>query len=632
MSRNIRWGILLSAVLFCGVLLFWYMPASRPMPDMCYYVQVARNVFSGKFYLDHRAGVDLYMTAPLYPIFIKAFSVFTRNYEIAGTAVSMMSAMLVVLVLYAFGKKMFSLSAGLIAAWLAACAQAEIGTLILTEGLFTLLNLIAIWLVWETIQSPSFKRAALAGVFTALATLTREMGFILAPFGIAAIILAGMLGKEDRADIKMKSVQAAIFGLVTCLTISPYWIYSLMLRGTWWGSRFSERAGHGDEILFGTGTFISAIPAGARAVWETYPVPVTVAALIGIVAPSAWVPSRKDLSARIFLVAWILVNVVAIGMLKVDQVKLWSRYIYPAAPLLLLFAARGTEAAMELSRRYLSGSKPDRSPIAGYVAGGAVVAALVFSLLYRTGQLRNYYIQPSMRNTLFTKGSEEVARDLLSRYRIGSNTYVYDRKPFLAYYLGVTWAGLPEKVNLAELEQAAASRPVLLAINSGVLSNYSYPQLGPLLAGRDIPKGWHLVQMSFFPDYGVKGRLITVYAYGSDFPAPQAVKPADATYEGRLQEANKWLEKYRIDLAQAHAEAAISLDPSRSEAYTLLANIYFIEGSKAKDADVLADSIGLLRKALLINPQNAEISKGICIVSQEKSRIDGSKPMCGPGQ
>ena len=632
MSRNIRWGILLNAVLFCGVILLWYMPASRPMPDMCYYLQVAKNVFSGKLFLDHRAGVDLYMTAPLYPIFIKAFSIFTRNYEIAGTAVSMMSAMSVVLVLYAFGKRMFSLSAGLIAVWLAACAQAEIGTLILTEGLFTLLNLIAVWLVWETIQSPSFKRAALAGVFTGLATLTRELGFILAPFGIAAIILAGILEKENRRNAKTKSVQAAIFGLVTCLTISPYWIYSFVLRGTWWGSRFSERAGHGDEILFGTGSFISAIPAGARAMWETYPIPVTIAALIGILVPSAWVPSRKDLSARIFLAAWILANVAAIGMLKVDQVKLWSRYIYPAAPLLLLFAARGTEAVKELSRRYLSGSKPDRFALAGYVAGSVVVAALIFSLLYRTQQLRSYYIQPSMRNTLFTKGSDEVARDLLSRYHISSNTYVYDRKPFLAYYLGATWAGLPEKVDLVELERAAASRPVLLAINSGVLSNYNYPQLGPLLAGRDIPKGWHLVQMNFFPNYGVKGRLISIYAYGSDFPAPQTVKPADSTYEGHLEEANKWLEKYRMDLAQAHAEAAISLDPSRPEAYIQLANIFFIEGSKAKDADVLGDAIGLLRKALMVDPQNAGISSGICVISQEKSQIDGSKPLCGPAQ
>ncbi|GEM_PF-3367470 len=624
-TRLLIFVALTGAIIACWLLISWYKPAVVIHPDSVYYMKVAKNISAGKLYVDHRAGVDLYMTAPLYPLFVKVVSGVTRDFEEAGRLVSVVSALLLVLVLFGWGIRAGGVWVGLMAACLGACSQAKVGNMVLTESLFAMSYIAAAWLLWESVRDATAPKAILAGLAFGIATLTREPGFMGVPFGAAAILLFARK-KDNLPKLREKAVQAGLFAVVTCLVISPYWVYSLVVRGTWWGSRFAERAGHGTEILSGVPAFFSAFPAAVRSMGETYTIAVAVAVLAGLLIPSK--NARSDGAVRIFILAFIVWNVLALGALGVTKSGLWSRYIYPVTPLMLLLAVRGAMVAGELAGRLIVRKKLRGEPYLKTVVSVAVTAALIITLVNKAQAERDRAIQPSYQARWFVKGAPEVAMDFLSNYVLLPGTYVYDRKPYVAYYLDATWAGLPTKITLHDLEREAEKRPVLLVVNSSLVKDYGYDQLKPLLAAKDIPQGWNLPGMYFFSAYGKSGRLMAIYSYGDAYRSPPPIKPEDFTYEDHMRRATKWMVTGRIDRVQAHARAAIELDPSKPEAYLPLSRILMVQGISAERIDIMKEALDLVKKAYALDPQNPEIRNLMCIISEAKSDFDGSEPIC----
>jgi len=596
------------------------------MPDSCYYLRVAGNVSSGKIYVEHRAGIDRYMTAPLYPLLTNVASRLTRDFEKAGMTISIAAALLLVFVLFGWGNRAWGIWAGGIAAWLVASSQAKLAAYILTESLFTLMYILSAWLIWEVVRKATLGAIVRAGIAVGLATLSKEIGFVGVPIGVMAILLVAREGEAPLSP-REKIVRSGVFAATSCIVVAPYWLYSLLVKGTLWGSRFVERMEGSEAASQSAVDFVSAFAIAGKALWAMFPAPVMVVALAGLFLPSSLLTRREDKS-RIFVAGWIAVHVLALGILGVNRTSLWTRYLYPVDPLLLLLAGRGTVALAELSGKAVARLKPSGKQIAVYATTLLVAAGLILSVVNLLSQKKRKYLQPSFQARLYQKGTPEVARDFLSNYTLIPDTYVYDRKPFIAYYLNATWGGLPPRMTLADLEREAKNHPVLLVVNSSVISSYGYPQLKPLLAAKSIPQGWNLLGMYFFAAYGASGRLIALYSYGDAYRPTPPIKPEDFSYDGHLRGATEWLGRGRIDRVQSHAKAAVQLDPLRPEAYTLLSKMLVIQGIGSGRIDVFEDAIDLARKAMQFDPQNKDIRNLLCMASEAKSDIDGSKPLC----
>ncbi len=238
-KRIIIAAALIAALVCSWLLASWYQEAGKISPDSVYYLRVAKNVSEGKIHVEHRAKIDNYLTAPLYPVAIKFASFFIPDWKAAGVWVSKASLVLLIIVLFFWGSRAFGAMAGLAAAWLAVF-RTGMASNVLTESLFTLLYVSSAWVIWEAGRNGRILHCALAGGLVGLATLTRELGFILIPLGAGWIFFTRLLtGQPGKLAKGFKN--GVIYAATACLVISPYWLYSLLLKGTWWGSRFTER-------------------------------------------------------------------------------------------------------------------------------------------------------------------------------------------------------------------------------------------------------------------------------------------------------------------------------------------------------------------------------------------------------
>jgi len=346
-SKVVSWGGVLAAMIFCVWLTLWVRPMVNLLPDSTYYLSFAKNIRQGKFYIDHRAGVDRYITAPFYPLLITAFSGLTGNVEGTGRVVSLAANLLLILVTFFWARKMFGPWAGVMAAWMVACSHPRESIQVLTESFFALLYVAAVWQIWEAVTSGRIKNSIIAGILTALATLTRELGIVAVPFGVVAMLI-GARGGEGKLSVRERVLAAFSFSVVWCAFMAPYWIYSLYIRGTWWGSRFSERLAHGDAQYVKTDAFdmLYQLVSAAHGIWGLYPGYVTLAAVFGLIVP--WkLASGRDGFNRVFILFWVVINVFALDLLGINTQGLWLRYLFPMGPFILILAVRGVTVVGE---------------------------------------------------------------------------------------------------------------------------------------------------------------------------------------------------------------------------------------------------------------------------------------------
>jgi len=621
------------AVVNCWLLISWLQETETFSPDSCYYLRVARNISEGKLYVDYRASIEKYLTVPLYPLAIKLASFFIADLKAAAVWVNKVATSLLIVVVFFWGRRAFGDWPGIIAAWVTSFSMSVVSADILTESLFSFILVVAGWAIWETSRNPRLFRCVAAGVCMGLATLTREIAFALIPLGAGWIFLTFLQGGERGGPVK-GMVRGGVYGISAVATIAPYWIYSLIVRGTWWGSRFTEREVRATaQSVSRMETTLLSVPRAVSAMWSYFPPFISAAVIIGLLVPLATVvfkreetPGRRDLPL-VFILVFFLADVLAIGALGVYAPYHWRRYLLPITPLLVMVAAQGADGAAVLVGELIRRKHARLGVALRHVLTGAAMAGMLFSSSRAVVALGYRDHNTSYRNALMDKGMKEVARDFLAEYEVLPGTYVFDRKPFFAYEIGATWAGLPEDVTLDKLAEVGRERPILLVINTAVLYNYPYKQLMRLLAPSELPDRWSLLSTHFFRQYGRGGRLVSVYTYGDYYPA-FSVRPGDYTYEEHLERAVRWAGKGRYHRAMQHCEAALALDNGRPECYVLKARIVGTEGIFAFDPDVLADAMDLAGRALVLRPYDTKAANLLCELSKAKAELDGSEPVC----
>ncbi len=375
-----------------------------------------------------------------------------------------------------------------------------------------------------------------------------------------------------------------------------------------------------------------SVPNAAEALWGSFILPVSMAAALGLVihlATKAARPSemlkQKDLPL-VFMIIYILWTALALGILGVHSLGHFKRYISPAAPLVLFMAGIGIQAIAAFAGKLVT---------IKYIRMKTVVKTIVFTvilglLVFDYSRVRILYgqdIHNPDRQIGPRKGMKEIATKLSSNYSLLPNTYIYDRKPYLAYHLDLTWAGLPEGVTLADLAEEAEDHPVILVINSGTIYRYGYERLRWLLAPSYLPEDWRLLAMYFFPEYGDPGRLVNIYSCG-DVYEPFSVQPEDFSYDEHVQKARKYYGKGRFLRAEKHCDAALSINNKDTECRVIKAKILATEGGTAYDASVMNRAVILLKKALSMDPQNKAAKELMCSVTRAKAGLDGSRPIC----
>lgn len=618
---------LIAALLLSRLLCSWYKPSTLLAPDSCYYIDAAKNVkFEGKLYVDQRAGVDKYMTVPLYPIAVAFASLFTKDFEAAGNAVSAISTFFLIAAIFFFAARIFNPTAGFCAAAIAACATAKLSNYILTESMFTLFYTLSAWLIWETVKKVSTRNAILAGTAVGLAALTREAAFIAIPFGAAAIIFAGRIN-DERAPLKKKIIASSLFAAAACITITPYWIYSLSVRGAFWGSRFAERStetGGGSSVI---ALFISAFPVGVQALIENIPIIVSIAAILGVLLPELSKDS-DGLKPRVFLMAWILWNAAFIAALGVTHLEMAGRYLYPVLPITSILAGRAVTAAGETALGFLKTTAQNRIDAVKLTVSITLTIILV-SVSYRDA-LRNIGKESAPRYMAlqYSSGTEETAYEFRAEYKIEPGTYVYDRKPFIAYYLGASWAGLRNDASPDHIFDGAEKRPRLLVIDSEIMKAYDYPGLWSLPLNENSAAEWKLIFSKYLPKVGHGGRVISIYSYGDDYRPSPETDPAELDYSSNLMESRKWFGLGRLDRAEKHLIAALALDQTRPEVYVLIGKIMAIKGMTFERVEFFDQAIEALQRALVLDPKNDDAMRVICGTSKAKSEIDGTPEIC----
>ncbi|MBI2095601.1 MAG: tetratricopeptide repeat protein [Candidatus Omnitrophica bacterium] len=180
--------------------------------DPGYYHEWAQRLARGDF------GSGVFQGLPLYPFFLAAcYRVFGGSI-FAVKIIQILLGLLAVCLVYLIGKKLDGPKTGVVAAFFAALY----GPLFFYEGLWIAevpglaLYAAAFYFVCETTEAPSAKRAVLAGIFLALAVLTKAGILLFAVLWACFLLGKGLLG-ADKACLRA----AAAFLAAFFLTLAP---------------------------------------------------------------------------------------------------------------------------------------------------------------------------------------------------------------------------------------------------------------------------------------------------------------------------------------------------------------------------------------------------------------------------
>ncbi|MCE9628042.1 MAG: glycosyltransferase family 39 protein [Candidatus Eisenbacteria bacterium] len=221
---------LVALVLRVGYVLAVHATNAQPSSDGITYDQLAWNLARGM-------GFQLQGEAALYPTAKAPLLPWMLSLLYRATGHSYFSALLLQCVIGAFvpvgvrtlGREMFGPSIGRIAGWLAVCHPLLIffSGYLLTESLFCVLVLAALHSSVMWLKQPKGSRAFTAGVWWALATLTRPTALPL-PFMVALWAWAPlglMLQPAERAK------QVGMVFLALVLVISPWAVRNTIVLG-----------------------------------------------------------------------------------------------------------------------------------------------------------------------------------------------------------------------------------------------------------------------------------------------------------------------------------------------------------------------------------------------------------------
>lgn len=191
-------------------------------PDSESYIDIAKSLASGHGYAyESPTTIAPEYWAPLYPLFMAIIYRLSGNSNIAVQLVQCLLGMVSCLLLYAIGERLFNEWIGLIAAALSAVYPflVYISSMLLTEQLFVLLLLLAIYLLVRSRDDLGYAFILGAGISLGLGALTRPAMLAFFPFCAVYLLLSNGI-----VQFKRHLVAACILLICAFLTIFPWTI------------------------------------------------------------------------------------------------------------------------------------------------------------------------------------------------------------------------------------------------------------------------------------------------------------------------------------------------------------------------------------------------------------------------
>lgn len=387
-----RLWLVLALALAARLIWLWIQPAVIEN-EGTEYARLAENLFRGMGYRGI-FGEPGFPFPPLYPILIGCLSTLTGNTELSGRIISLIAGTLFIVPLFCLARSLFGSRAGYVAAVVAAFHPILIATSVevLSEPMYCTLLLAGLYWGVRTLELRRAGSGLLAGIFFGLAYLTRPEAIIY-PFLCAALLLAEPVLKWQ---FHGSAVGAGLAVALTTLAVgAPYIVYVSMKTG---GPRVEAKSIVNGVInrrmalgmpymkaalglapdLTEEGPFLRtdvAIPpserVGAHELAQMYaqdilgrfkhlaglilkdrsfgtPV-IAVLVLIGLLPLSG----RRLWIGEGFVVLTVAVNIA----LLLGMRFIWSRYLVPLVPFLILWSANGIGQSVAAATVWLRRSR-----------------------------------------------------------------------------------------------------------------------------------------------------------------------------------------------------------------------------------------------------------------------------------
>ncbi len=232
-DKKIIIAILLSFSFFLGIFIPPILSGNEIYNDSLQYDNIARSLIHEKTYPKKEGGLN-FLLAPGYPFFLAAsYKIFGYNYFIVYFLQFLMLGCVSVLVFLSCMKyfnfsKYFSFAISLlILFWPYFILY---GTIMYTEIFYTLLFFIAFCFLLSFLKSTDTKLGLFAGIFLALATLTRPI-ILLLPFWLLFFTIISHKIGFVKINKNISKYKIAIFFVGFILTLLPWVIYSYHRTG-----------------------------------------------------------------------------------------------------------------------------------------------------------------------------------------------------------------------------------------------------------------------------------------------------------------------------------------------------------------------------------------------------------------
>jgi 4-amino-4-deoxy-L-arabinose transferase-like glycosyltransferase len=451
------------------VRLYVVLNAVTVSPDSTRYLH-----FAGKFAQgDYRGGLDTVI--PLfYPLTVALASVIFQDLELSGRVVSLVFGTLAIPVSFYLGRLIYNERVGLFAAFFAAVHpyMVRYSADALAEGLYYFLAPVAVLIGLKAVRGMGVGWMSLAGLFSALAYLTRPEGVgLMVIISLWALFYNLRLLKDDWGKrLGMVASGWAVFILIAI----PYLLYIYQDTGGFaisgklsFGSTLSSIKGlpfNGQKLV----AFLKNLPGA-------FSVPFFVLFFYGL-----FKRRRDGFTPAEYYLMTILVSFWFLYLCVLPQ----RRYFVELMPMALVFAATG----FYYVEHWLKGRVKEK----------AHLAAALLLLLITAVQLPK-----GMVSLHANRLPERLAGEWLEGHEDGPFT-IMARKPIVAFYAGGNYLRLPggrlEDVIKYGKEKGAV---YMAGYGSG---------LGERIPDFDTEKGRFLEEVSSFK--GIKGDEFIIYGFG----------------------------------------------------------------------------------------------------------------------
>ncbi len=493
-------------------------------PDSCSYLWLSQQIEGGDFFVRYGEEVEYYQ--PFYPFLISLAVPDGRDRILGGVIISLLAGA----------------GAAAVAAWMAGrvtcagdsrqklTAMAVAGALVavhplavrysgvvLTESLFSFLFVLLAALTWAWRDRNGKWPFLVIGALAGLGYLTRAVGLL----GLPVAVLWAWLGRRGGEGGRGAALRAGAFLVLGFLVISlPYIAYVRVNLGSWrvtgqeelflgkiadnvWedeeqydfaltpdGRRFATEE-HGLEAgifatMWGHRAFMKRLVNGNLENMVRVIAPgLHLAVLLPFILAGLAGGKRREAA---YIVSWWLPFLVVYGVTFSAL-----RYFVPLLPLLLVTAAAGTVNA----GRWICARPARNGRVVPGIAVSAVIAcALCGFLLHRVPRERHaeaVRVAPLREMGLRLSGS------------VREGTRIMDRKPFVPYFAGGEFVGMPYDSVERILGYARHVGVEYLVVDSDIVAAYR-PMLSGLLEGSETVSGLMPVMTK-----ELEGRKIVIY-------------------------------------------------------------------------------------------------------------------------